>query len=88
MKERDLSKTEDDNIKMDIREVACGLDPSDSGQGPVAGCCEHGNEVWGLTKGEENLDQPSDHQQLKMSVQTPLVIVLNTGKLSVTRVTP
>jgi hypothetical protein len=23
----------------------CGLDLSDSGQGPVVGCCEHGNEL-------------------------------------------
>jgi len=22
----------------------CGLDASGSGQGPMAGCCEHGNE--------------------------------------------
>jgi hypothetical protein len=24
----------------------CELDSSDSGKGPVAGCCEHGNESW------------------------------------------
>jgi hypothetical protein len=25
----------------------CGLDWTDSGQGPVAGCCECGDESWG-----------------------------------------
>jgi hypothetical protein len=31
----------------------CGLDAFDSGQGPVAGCCEHGNEPSGSIKGGE-----------------------------------
>jgi len=26
----------------------CGLDSTGSGQGPVAGCCEHGNEPSGF----------------------------------------
>jgi hypothetical protein len=26
------------------RVIKCGLDSSGSGEGPVAGCCEHGNE--------------------------------------------
>jgi hypothetical protein len=33
----------------------CGLDSSGSGQGPVAGSCEHGNEPLGSIKGEEFL---------------------------------
>jgi len=33
----------------------CGLDVSCSVQGPVAGCCEHGNEFSGSIKGEEFL---------------------------------
>jgi hypothetical protein len=33
----------------------CGLDSSGSGQGPVAGCCEHGNETSGSIKGGEFL---------------------------------
>jgi hypothetical protein len=33
-----------------------GLDSSGSGQGPVAGCCEHGNEPSGSIKGGEFLD--------------------------------
>jgi hypothetical protein len=34
----------------------CGLDASGSGQVPVAGFCEHGNEPSGSIKGEEFLD--------------------------------
>jgi hypothetical protein len=34
----------------------CGLDSSVSGQGPVAGCFEHGNETLGFTKGGESFD--------------------------------
>jgi hypothetical protein len=33
-----------------------GLDSSGSGQGPVAGPSEHGNETSGFIKGEELLD--------------------------------
>jgi hypothetical protein len=33
-----------------------GLDASGSRQGPVAGCCEHGNEPYGYIKGGEFLD--------------------------------
>jgi hypothetical protein len=35
---------------------SCGLDASGSGQGPVAGSSEHGNEPSGSIKGEEFLD--------------------------------
>jgi hypothetical protein len=38
----------------------CGLNSSGSGQGPVAGCCEHGNELPGSIKGGEFLDWLSD----------------------------
>jgi hypothetical protein len=34
----------------------CGLDSSGSGQGPVAGSCEHGNEPSGSIKVGEFLD--------------------------------
>jgi len=34
----------------------CGLDSYGSGQGPVAGCCEHGNKPSGSIKDEEFLD--------------------------------
>jgi hypothetical protein len=34
----------------------CGLDASESGQGPVVGSCEHGNEPSGFIKGEEFSD--------------------------------
>jgi hypothetical protein len=34
----------------------CGLDSSGSGYGPVAACCEHGNDTSGSIKGGEFLD--------------------------------
>jgi hypothetical protein len=40
----------EDGIRMDLREiglVVCGLDSTGSGQGPVAGCCECGEEPSG-----------------------------------------
>jgi hypothetical protein len=38
----------------------CGLDPLGSGQGLVAGSCEHDNETSGSIQGGEFLDQLSD----------------------------
>jgi hypothetical protein len=38
----------------------CGLDAYDSGQGPVLGSCEHGNEPSGSIKGRD-FDQLSDY---------------------------
>jgi hypothetical protein len=35
-----------------------------SGQGPVAGSCEHGNEHADFTKGRKLLEYLSDHQLL------------------------
>jgi hypothetical protein len=39
----------EDGIRMDLEEIGwgCGLDPTNSGQGPVAGCCECGDEPSG-----------------------------------------
>jgi hypothetical protein len=40
----------EDGIRMDIREIGlggCGLDSTVSGQGPLAGCCERGDEPSG-----------------------------------------
>jgi hypothetical protein len=40
----------EDGIRMDLRETdlgGCGLDSNVSGQGPVAGCCECGDEPSG-----------------------------------------
>jgi hypothetical protein len=34
----------------------CELDTSDSGQGPVATCCEHGNEPSDSMKGGVSLE--------------------------------
>jgi hypothetical protein len=34
----------------------CGLDASDSGQGPVVGCCDRDNEPLGYINGREVLD--------------------------------
>jgi hypothetical protein len=45
-----------DNISTDLRVRSCGLNTSGSGEGPVAGFCEHGNEPPGSMKGEEFID--------------------------------
>jgi hypothetical protein len=40
----------EDGIRMDLREIGlggCGLDSTGSGQGPVTGCCECGDEPSG-----------------------------------------
>jgi hypothetical protein len=39
----------EDEIRMDVGEIGlgCGLDWTGSGQGPVAGCCEGGDEPSG-----------------------------------------
>jgi hypothetical protein len=40
----------EDGIRMDLREIGlgvCELDSTGSGQGPVAGCCECGDEPSG-----------------------------------------
>jgi hypothetical protein len=39
----------------------CGLDASGSGKGPVAGCCEHGNEPSDFIKREEIIEKLSGH---------------------------
>jgi len=43
----------------------CGLDSSVSGNGPVAGCCVHGNKPSGSIKSREFLDYVSGYQLLK-----------------------
>jgi hypothetical protein len=55
------------NIRMDRRETVgkCGLDASDSGQGPVAGSCKRGNEPSGAMKGGGFLGKLSDCQVVK-----------------------
>jgi hypothetical protein len=52
-----------EDIRMDQRERVrrCGLDSSGSGQGPVAGCCEHGNKPSGSITGGEFIDTLSDY---------------------------
>jgi hypothetical protein len=37
----------EDGIGMDFKEIGLGLDSTGSGQGPVAGCCECGDEPSG-----------------------------------------
>jgi hypothetical protein len=41
----------ENGIRMDLGEIdlggGCGLDSTGSGQGPVAGCCECGDEPYG-----------------------------------------
>jgi hypothetical protein len=45
----------EDNIKMDFKDKmrAYRLDSSGSGYGPVAGCCQYGDERWGFIKAGE-----------------------------------
>jgi hypothetical protein len=42
-----------DNIRFDFREIGLEgvLDASGSGQGPMSGCCKHGNEPSSYIKG-------------------------------------
>jgi hypothetical protein len=45
-----LRRRWEDGIRMDLREIdlgGCGLGSTVSGQGPVAGCCECGDEPSG-----------------------------------------
>jgi hypothetical protein len=46
----------EDGIRMDLREIGlgggCGMDSTGSGQGPVAGCCECGDEPSGSSATE------------------------------------
>jgi hypothetical protein len=53
----------EDNIKMDLIEIRCGLDPCDSRWGPVAGTYEHGNEH--SASRQEISDQMSDQEPNK-----------------------
>jgi hypothetical protein len=46
----------EDNVKMGLEEIGCGLDSSCSGKGPVAGSFEHGNELSGSIKPAELID--------------------------------
>jgi hypothetical protein len=41
-----LRRRWENGIRMDLREIGwgCGLDSTDSGQGPVVRCCECGDE--------------------------------------------
>jgi hypothetical protein len=47
-----LRRSWKDSIRMDLREIGweSRLDSSGSGEGPVAGSCEHGNETSGSIK--------------------------------------
>jgi hypothetical protein len=46
--------------------VGCGLDRCRSEEGPVAGCCEHGNEPACAVQGGEFLEWLSDYQILNL----------------------
>jgi hypothetical protein len=55
----------------------CGLDSSGSGQGPMAGSCEHDSEPSGCMKGRKFPDQISDDQFLKKDSAQELVYLLS-----------
>jgi hypothetical protein len=54
----------------------CGLGSSGLGQGPVAGSCEHGNELCGFIKEGEFIYQLSDYKILKILCSLELVMSL------------
>jgi len=47
----------EDVIKMELKEIGCGLEASCSGYGPVEGCSKRVHEPWGPVKGREFLEQ-------------------------------
>jgi len=54
-----ISRRWEDKIRMGVRGKmvgSCGLDSTDLGKEPVAGCCEHGNELSGSIKDRKFLD--------------------------------
>jgi hypothetical protein len=58
------SDIRDDNIKTDLKSnmmTGFELDSSGSGLGPVAGCCEHGNEPLSSIKYVETFNYLSDY---------------------------
>jgi hypothetical protein len=58
----------EDNIKMDNKEIVLeggGINSFGSGQGPLAGSCEHGNEPSGSIKGEKFVGYLRDYQLLR-----------------------
>jgi len=48
-------------IKIHLKEVGHGLDSTAWGQGPVAGCCEHGSESLVSTQREKFIDKISEY---------------------------
>jgi hypothetical protein len=52
----------EDNIKMDCKEIGCGLNSSGSEHSPDTGSCEHGNELLVSVKCGEFLDLLSDYE--------------------------
>jgi hypothetical protein len=46
----------EDGIKIDLREIRCGLVSAGSGQGPVVGSFEHSTEHPGSMSGREFID--------------------------------
>jgi hypothetical protein len=66
----------EDGIRMDLRETGlgvCGLDPTGSGQRPVAGCCECGDEPSGSCA-TELVSYPSLLQTFGIYSPTQIVI--------------
>jgi hypothetical protein len=53
---------------MNRTETGCGLEPSASTQGPVAGFCEHGNEISGSIKGAKRCVHQNRHSEASFKV--------------------
>jgi hypothetical protein len=63
----------EDGIRMDLREIGlggCGLDSTGSGQGPVADCCECGDESSGSCATELVLKGKCPTHFIFVSIQT------------------
>jgi hypothetical protein len=60
----------------------CGLDASASGQGPVAGFCEHGNEPSDPVEGREFLDYLSGYRFSRRILLHVVTYLLGYGQAS------
>jgi hypothetical protein len=52
----------DDNIKIDVKELGCGLCSCGARLDFEVGCCEHSNELLGLVEGGHSFDWLMDYQ--------------------------
>jgi hypothetical protein len=68
--------------------VRVRTDSYDSGQGSVAGSCEHGNEPSGFIKDREFVDQPSHNELLNMELYITDISEIQSHNFILIRVKP